>query len=324
MKEEILNILKKSASYVSGEDLSAKLHVSRTAIWKHIKTLKAEGYVIDGVSNKGYKLISSPDRINKPDLFSFLTTEKLGRNLIHYDTLDSTMNGARDAAKKNCPDGTIVTAEQQTGGTGRFKRPWNGPLGGLWFTLVLYPDIPTAEAPKITQIAGASLLYALKEKYNIETKIKWPNDIYLNGKKLCGILAQMSCDMDSISYMTLGIGINVNFDMNEMDKDVQKTATSIFHETKNKIDRNELLAEFLNVFETEYNKFVNSLDMKKTIEICRHNSMIWGKQAKLITFNNEEIVTCVDLTDDGTLIVEDKNGILKPVLSGEISFKGLL
>ncbi|WP_294402795.1 biotin--[acetyl-CoA-carboxylase] ligase [uncultured Clostridium sp.] len=320
MEDKILNILKTSTEHVSGEFLSSSLNVSRTAVWKHIKNLKTKGYIIEGISNKGYKLLSSPDKINKPDLFAKLKTTAIGRNFIHYDLIDSTNIKAKELAKDNCPHGTLIVAEKQSGGNGRFKRAWNSPAGGLWFTLVLRPHIPTSEAPKITQIAAACI-YKTFNKFNIDTKIKWPNDIYLNGKKLCGILGEMNCDMDSINYLVIGIGMNLNLDISVLDEDVQQTATSLKCEYNKDFDRNAILAEFLNCFEIEYDKFSNNLDLRETIEICRDNSNIWGKQAKLITYNKEELVTCISLSDEGDLIIEDANGNKKTVLSGEISFK---
>ncbi len=320
MEDKILNILKNSHEHVSGEFLSSSLNVSRTAIWKHIKNLKNKGYHIEGISNKGYKLISSPDKINRPDLFSKLTTKEIGRNFIHFDFIDSTNLKAKEFAKNKCPNGTIVVSEEQASGSGRFKRRWNSPKGGLWFTLVLRPHIPTSEAPKITQITAACIYKTLK-KFDIDSKIKWPNDIYLNGKKLCGILCEMNCDMDSINYLVIGIGMNINLDIELLDSDVQETATSLKKEYNMDFDRNEILAEFLNTFEIEYENFSNSLDLKDTIEICRNNSIIWGKKAKLITYNKEEIVTCISLSDQGDLIVIDSDGKEKTVLSGEISFK---
>ena len=260
------------------------------------------------------------DKINKPDLFKNLKTKQIGRNLFHFDSIDSTNIKAKELAKDNCPHGTIVVAEEQISGNGRFKRLWNSPLGGLWFTLVLRPNIPTSESPKITQIAAASI-YKTFKNFNIDSKIKWPNDIHLNDKKLCGILGEMNCDMDSINYLVIGIGMNINLHIKSLDEEVQKTATSLKCEFNKNFDRNEILAEFLNNFEIEYDKFSTSLDLNDTIRICRENSNIWGKKARLITYNNEELVTCISLSDEGDLIVKDSLGKEKTVLSGEISFK---
>ena len=322
MEDKILNELKISKNYISGEYLSSTLNVSRTAIWKHIKNLKSKGYIIDGISNKGYKLISSPDLLNKSELLSLLKTSIIGKNIIHFDEIDSTNIKAKELAQKNIEDGSIIIAEKQTLGSGRFNRKWVSPSGGLWFTLVLRPTLPPTEAPKITQIAAASVYKTLID-FNINTTIKWPNDILLNDKKLCGILAEMKCDMDSVHYLVLGIGMNINIDENDFDEDIKSIATSLKIQCNKQFERSEILARFLNHFEILYNKFLYNLDLSETISICINHSNIFGKQAKLITYNTEEIVTCISLSDTGDLIVEDSTGNQKAVLSGEISFNGM-
>lgn len=319
MEDKILDELKKTKDYISGEYLSSTLNVSRTAIWKHIKNLKSKGYIIEGISNKGYKLISSPDLLNKNELLLLITTSIIGKNIIYFDNIDSTNIKAKELAQKNIKDGSIIIAEQQALGSGRFNRKWISPRGGLWFTLVLRPTIPPTEAPKITQIAAASIYKTLMD-FNINTTIKWPNDILLNDKKLCGILAEMKCDMDRVHYLVLGIGMNINIDESAFDESIKSTATSLKIQCNKQFERSEILAAFLNHFETLYNKFLYNLDLSETISICREHSNVFGKQAKLITYNTEEIVTCISLSDSGDLVVKDSLGNEKSVLTGEISF----
>ena len=322
MEDKILNELKKFDDYISGESLSSILNISRAAIWKHIKNLKSKGYIIEGVSNKGYKLISSPDLLNKSELLSLMETSKMGKNIIYFDDIDSTNIKGKELAQKNIEDGSIIIAEKQTLGSGRFNRKWVSPSGGLWFSLILRPNIPPNEAPKTTQIAAASIYKALND-LNIISTIKWPNDILLNDKKLCGILAEMKCDMDSVHYLVLGIGMNININESDFDESIKSTATSLKIQCNKQFERSEILAAFLNHFETLYNKFLYNLDLSETISICREHSSIFGKQAKLITYNTEEIVTCVSLSDTGDLIVKDSIGNEKAVLTGEISFSGM-
>ncbi|MDO5517306.1 MAG: biotin--[acetyl-CoA-carboxylase] ligase [Clostridium sp.] len=322
MEEKIINILKSSNDYVSGESLSEILKVSRTSIWKHIKKLKSKGYEIEGISKKGYKLILSPDKLTEIELLPLLKTEKIGRSIFHFDNIDSTNKKAKELAKNNAPDGSIIIAEEQSLGSGRFNRRWTSPQGGIWFTLILNPCVPPSEAPKITQIAGAAV-YKTLESMNISCTIKWPNDILINNKKACGILAEMKCDMDTVHYLVLGIGINVNIDKSDFDESIKDTATSLKIEFDKIFSKKQILADFLYNFENLYNEFLNGLNLSHTVKICREHSNIWGKKAKLITYNKEEIVTCVSLSDSGDLIVEDVNGHTKTVLSGEISFKSL-
>lgn len=322
MEEKILNELKNADDYISGEILSSTLQVSRTAIWKHINNLKAKGYIIEGVSKKGYKLLSSPDLIDKSEVISLLETSQIGKNIVYFNEIDSTNIKAKELAQRNVETGSLIVAEKQTLGSGRFNRKWISPNGGLWFTLVLRPNISPMEAPKITQIAAASVYKTLKD-LNIDVNIKWPNDIHLNDKKLCGILAEMKCDMDSVHYLVLGIGMNININRNDFNDDTNSIATSLKIEFNKQFSRTEILSSFLNHFEKLYLRFVNYLDLSETISICRNNSNIFGKQAKLITYNKEEIVTCVSLSDAGDLIVKDSEGNEKAVLTGEISFKGM-
>ena len=322
MEERIINILKTSNNYVSGEHLSNELNVSRTSVWKYIKKLKSKGYKIEGISNKGYKLIQSPDKLTEVELQPLLKTHKIGRTIYHFDNIDSTNIKAKELAKSSVPDGSIIIAEEQTLGSGRFNRKWFSPNGGIWFSLLLKPSVPPSDAPKITQIAGAAV-YKTLESLNIPSTIKWPNDILINNKKVCGILAEMKCDMEAVHYLILGIGINVNLDKSDFDDSIKETATSLKIEYNKQFSKKHLLADFLFNFENLYNYFLNKLDLSKTVEICRQHSNIWNKKAKLITYNKEEIVTCISLSDTGDLIVRDENGIEKAVLSGEISFKSL-
>lgn len=322
MEDKILNELKKAEDYISGEYLSTTLNVSRTAIWKHIKNLKSKGYTIEGVSNKGYKLISSPDLLNKSELLPLIKTSIIGRNIVHFDDIDSTNIKAKELAQKNIEDGSIIIAEKQTLSSGRFNRKWVSPKGGLWFTLVLRPTIPPNEAPKVTQIAAASVYKTLND-LDINVTIKWPNDIILNDKKLCGILAEMKCDMDSVHYLVLGIGMNINIDESDFEESIRPIATSLKIQYEKEFKRSEILSRFLSHFEELYNKFINNLDLSETISICRNNSSIFGRKAKLITYNTEEIVTCVSLSDTGDLIIRDSSGNEKAVLAGEISFNGM-
>jgi BirA family biotin operon repressor/biotin-[acetyl-CoA-carboxylase] ligase len=322
MEDKILNELRQVEHYISGEHLSLNLNVSRTAIWKHIKNLKSKGYIIDGISNKGYKLISSPDLLNKTELLSLVKTSVIGKNIFHFDNIDSTNIKAKELAQNNIENGSIIIAEKQTLGNGRFNRKWVSPAGGLWFSLILRPTIAPTEAPKITQIAAASIYKTLSD-LNIMATIKWPNDILLNDKKLCGILAEMKCDMDSVHYLVLGIGMNINIDESDFDESIKPIATSLKIEFNKQFERSKILANFLNHFEILYNKFVTNLDLSETISICKSHSNIFGKQAKLITYNSEEIVTCISLSDTGNLIVKDSLGIEKTIFSGEISFNGM-
>lgn len=318
MEEKILIELKKATDYLSGETLSSNLMVSRAAIWKHIKNLKAKGYIIEGISNKGYKLVSTPDVINSNEVSELLTTTHLGGHIIHLDTINSTNTKAKELASTGAVDGTVIISEIQESGSGRFKRVWESPKGGIWFSMILRPNIVPTECTKVTQITAAAM-YTTLSSLGIPVEIKWPNDIVLNNKKLCGILTELKCDLETVDYLVVGIGLNVNIE--NFEDDIRSIATSLKIEFNRDFNRTEIISSFLNTFEGLYNKFVNSGDISETIAICREHSNLFGKRAKLITCNNEEAITCLRLSDEGNLIVKDSQGNEKAVFSGEITFK---
>lgn len=318
MKDKILKFLQKNQNYISGEDISKHLNVSRTAIWKHINNLKNEGYIIEGIPKKGYKLISSPNLIIKDEIINNLITSHIGRNIIHLNESSSTNESAKDLSSSNV-DGTLIISNIQTNGKGRLGRVWTSPNGGIWMSLILKPEIEPQDAHKITQIAAAALVITL-ENLPVNAKIKWPNDLYINGKKVAGILTEMKCDMDRIHHLIVGIGINANINKEDFNVEVKDIATSLSQELNKEINRNLLIADFLNNFEKLYFPFIKENNFKKTIEICKEKSFIISKEAYLLTFNKKERVQVIGIDDEGQLIVKDENGIIKNVLSGEITF----
>ncbi|EES49498.1 biotin--[acetyl-CoA-carboxylase] ligase [Clostridium botulinum] len=321
MENKILNKLKNSTEYISGETLSLELNVSRSAIWKHIKTLKSKGYVIDGISNKGYKLISSPNALFPSEIDPLLKTKEIAKTIQYYFELPSTNKTAKQLAdNNNVNNGTLIIAEKQTLGKGRFDRKWTSPSSGIWMSLILKPNIPPSEASKITQIAAASVYKALLN-FGINVSIKWPNDIFINGKKLCGILTEMKCDIDRIHYLVLGIGLNVNLNAEEITDELKDIATSLKLEFNKTFSKSLILSEILNNFEPLYEKFILENNICEVLNICRQNSNLLNQKAKLITYHKEEIVTCIGINDNGELIVKDADGYEKAVTSGEISFR---
>lgn len=316
MNNDLINLLKNNSDYISGEELSQKFNISRAAIWKQIRALKEAGYEIEGVSKKGYKLISCPDLIIEKEISDNLTTSFIGKNIKYYNEVTSTNEVAKTLANESV-DGTLIISEKQFGGKGRLGRVWSSPLGGIWTSIIIKPEIEPINANKITQIAAASLIKVL-HKYNVNAKIKWPNDIYINNKKFAGILTEMKCDMDRIHYLIVGIGMNIN--ISNFPDEISKIATSIKLETNKEYNRSEFLANFLNEFENLYLDFINHNNFKSSLDICKNNSILLDKDAYLITSNNKEKVHCIGINDDGMLIIKDSKGEIKSVISGEITF----
>ena len=200
MKEKILRQLKQCGGYVSGQELCETFGVSRTAVWKHIKALKEEGYVIDSVSNKGYKLVKCPDILLAEDIKSSLSTSWLGKTIKVMKTVDSTNLEARRLAEAGASHGTLVTAEEQTSGKGRRGRSWvSMPGQGVWMSFVLRPDVELENSSMLTLVAALAVEKGIKDAAGIDGKIKWPNDVLINGKKVCGILTELSAQMDELT-----------------------------------------------------------------------------------------------------------------------------
>ncbi|OFI01495.1 bifunctional ligase/repressor BirA [Clostridium acetireducens DSM 10703] len=324
MKNKIIKLLKENKNnFISGQDISNKLGVSRTAIWKGINQLKEEGYEIESVSRKGYKLIQIPDILNYEEIKEYLNTKYIGRNINYFETIDSTNIKAKELALQGEKEGTVIISEEQTLGKGRLGRGWASPkYKGIWMSLILKPNIDIMKAPKITQIGAAAIVKALREM-NIKSFVKWPNDIVLNNKKICGILTEMSGELNRISYVIMGIGINVNINKEDFSEEIRAVATSLKEEVGHKISRKELVGKVLNNFEYLYYKFVNEENFKETIDICKSHSALIGKQIKVINNKSTKIAKAVDLNDEGELVVQYENGDMEYLVSGEVSTRGL-
>lgn len=324
MKDEILRLLKDNKEgFISGENISNELGVSRTAIWKVINTIKEEGYLIESVSRKGYRLLNTPDLLTENEILDNLITKYIGRNIIHFDTIDSTNNKAKELASLGEVEGTTIISEEQTMGRGRLGRTWISPkYKGIWMSIILRPNISPQDASKITQIGAAAVLKAIRD-LELEAFIKWPNDIVLNKKKVCGILTEMSAEIDKINYLVVGIGINVNIDEYEFPKELINMATSLKSVSQKKIDRKNLVSNILNNFEKLYDELICKNSIDDTIQICKDYSVLLGKEVKIIKNNEEIIAKAIDVNKDGNLVVKYESGETDNIISGEVSIRGL-
>lgn len=324
MKEEIINLLKENKNaFISGQKISDKVGITRAGVWKYIKAIKEDGYKIESVSRRGYKLISSPDLLNFEEIKGYLNTKYIGKNIIYFNTINSTSNKAKELAGLDYPEGTVIISEEQTKGRGRLGRNWVSPqFKGIWMSLILKPDIEPRNASKITQIGAAAVCTAIRQM-GIEAYIKWPNDIVLNNKKLCGILTEMSGEINKVNYIIMGIGINVNIEKDELPKEILDIATSIKIENGIDIKRKELVGNILNNFENLYEDFVKNNTLEKSIDICRECSILIGKEVKIINKKKDIKVQVLDLDSDGRLIVKYDDGKIGNIISGEVSVRGL-
>jgi BirA family biotin operon repressor/biotin-[acetyl-CoA-carboxylase] ligase len=306
-------------NYVSGETISKSLGVSRTAVWKHINELRKCGYEIESSSRKGYRLIEEPDLLTRDELALGMLTRYLGHRIVCFETIGSTNNYIKERADE-LPDGTLVVSEEQKNGRGRLGREWTSPSGkGIWMSLLLKPEISPIDAPKITQIAAAALIETLKNLYGLDAKVKWPNDIVINGKKVCGILTEMGAELGRVSHIVLGIGINANMDV--FGDELADKATSLKIEMGETVDRKKLLLHFLKEFERLLDLFVENGDFEKALNICRKHSAVIGKKVWIKGENSVVEVLATGINDGGELVVQYEDGSVKAIISGEVSIR---
>ncbi|WP_018590154.1 biotin--[acetyl-CoA-carboxylase] ligase [Terrisporobacter glycolicus] len=321
MRDKIIEVILGSGSdFVSGEELSKKLGISRTAIWKHINILREEGYNIESVNKKGYRLIGSPkDLLNPQNIYHNLKTEFIGKNIIHLESVDST----NDYLKKignDVQDGTVVISEEQTKGKGRLGRNWQSKSKeGIWMSIILKPEIIPYKAPFITLIAGAAIVKALNN-LQVPANIKWPNDIIINNKKVSGILTELSAEIERINYVVVGIGMNVK--SLDFDKELEEKATSLYKENYH-LSRVEIVSQVLYEFENLYNDYIKNDYKEEILKICKEYSAILNKDVYIIKDDEKELVKCIDISDNGNLIVMDDKDNIQEILSGEVSIRGV-
>lgn len=322
MKNKVLKLLKETKDeFLSGEKISNEFGVSRSAIWKHINKLKEEGYEIESVSGKGYRIIDSPDILTYEEIERYLDTEFIGRNLEYFHSLSSTNIKAKEIGIES-EEGTLIIAEEQTKGKGRLGRNWTSPKGkGIWMSIILKPEIDPRKVSKITLIGAAAVNQGLKD-IGIDSKIKWPNDIIINNKKVSGILTEMSCELNQIYYVVMGIGINANLNKEDLGENLLDKATSLKMAIGKEVNRKKLLASILNSFEKLYIPFSEKEDLSQSINICRENSCLIGKEVRIIRGDTETLGKTVDIDEEGGLVI-DYGDRIESIISGEVSIRGI-
>lgn len=307
---------------MSGQDICDQLGVSRTAIWKNIKALKEAGYQIDSVNNKGYKLIMEPDRLSEEEIRRYKHTKWLGETVYYRDTMDSSNTQAKRLGENGAENGMLVVTDCQTAGKGRRGRSWVSPTGvNCYFTVLLRPDIAADRASMITLVAALSLAKAIKETAQLETMIKWPNDVIANGKKLCGILTEGSTDLEYMNYVVVGIGVNCN--QMQFPTDIRETASSICLETGKKVNRCQLLGNFLTHFERNYEIFLDAEDLGNLKDAYNSLLVNRGREVMIIEKDGERKATAIGIDEKGRLLVKDAAGKCETIIAGEVSVRGI-
>lgn len=324
MKTEILRILRNEDDYVSGQSICERLQVSRTAVWKCINQLKEEGYEFDAVSNRGYRIVRYPDVVTAAEVESQLREQDLIRRVAYYTEVDSTNNEAKRCAEAGAASGTLFVAESQNGGRGRRGRNWVSPVGsGVWMSLLLRPKIRPADAPMLTLVAAMAVAVAVTEVLGpaADCVIKWPNDLVLGKKKICGILTEMSADPDWVNFVVIGIGINVNIE--NFPPELEAAATSLLLETGRTVKRSALIAAFARWFSGYFKQFMQTCDFSGLAETYEGLLANKGQQVSISDGGAQYTGKALGIDRTGALLVEKADGAVVRVLAGEVSVRGL-
>jgi len=319
MANDILKFLREK-EYVSGEVLANKLSISRVAIWKQIQKLKDIGYKIISDQNLGYCLVSRPDILLPQEIQRGLSTSYIGKEIYYFPELKSTNIIAKEKAlhgAEGINEGTLIIAERQSAGKGRLGREWFSPAGGIWFSIILYPQLSPFYISRITLMTAVAAVKAIKICTQIKSQIKWPNDILINEKKVCGILTEMSAELDIINWVVVGIGVNVNIKQQEFPEDIREKTTSLKEVLGKKVLRVKLVRVFLQEFE-KYYEILKRREFSFILKEWKLYSHTLGKKIRVDM--GERIISgeAVDINEEGVLILKKEDGELIEIISGTI------
>ncbi|MCI5641404.1 MAG: biotin--[acetyl-CoA-carboxylase] ligase [Lachnospiraceae bacterium] len=329
MKAKILKLLQEASDrYISGQSLCETLGVTRQAVWKNIGQLKEMGYEIVSVSGKGYRLVSTPDRLYAPEIQSFLPEDGFCQKVECHDEIDSTNLRAKQLAELGEPEGMLVVADKQTAGRGRRGRGWTSEAGvGIYMSYILRPSLPPSKVSGVTLVTALAMCQAISQVCGVQPLIKWPNDVILDGKKVCGILTEMSSEIQYVHYAVTGIGVNAN--QTEFAEDIREHATSIYLQTGKRVPRAELTAAFAKSFGEYYAVFERDGNLRSLVEEYDH--ILANRDKEVLVYHGmvedakpEDIARGIarGINEDGSLLVEI-DGTLQAVRSGEVSIRGV-
>ena len=309
-----------NTEYLSGQDLSDVLRISRVAVWKHIKKIQELGYIVESKQKLGYKLTSNSDALFPWEITSKLKTRIIGRHAYYFDTIDSTQNQALKMADDPANNGTVIIAAKQTGGKGRLGRKWISPKGGIWLSIILQPKFDISITTLFPIASALALSNALEKTFKIFPELKWPNDLTIKGKKIAGMLVDVSLESNRIENLVLGVGINFDIDVKQIEKTLKGSpnfyGVASLSEQKNKVKPIQLVQTFFVELEKIYD-LLNTKQTKKIISEWTKRSSTIGKKVELDTIDGKIKGKAIKIDDDGALLVSDNNKIIR-IIAGDI------
>lgn len=317
MQQQILFYLRESEGFISGEEISRRLRISRAGIWKHISELRRQGYTIDAAPHEGYRLVSVPDRLFPGEVSYRLNTHVIGKEIIYKEEVGSTMDEAFALGAAGCPDGTVICTESQMKGRGRMGRSWISPKGkGICLSVILRPRLDLSDAPKMTLLFAVAVCEALRDVSGLPVQIKWPNDLMIGGRKIAGILTELNAEIDRVLFMAVGLGVNVN----SLPAQLPPQSTSLKAETKKSFSRILVTQRLLQSADVWYGRMRKS-GFDPVMERWRELSVTLGQRVRLSDSNGVVDGTAVDISPEGGLIIERDDGSRIKRMSGDVSLK---
>lgn len=315
----ILRLFRDQDGFVSGEYISRELGVSRTAVWKHISTLRQAGYLIEAVSSRGYRLLSSPELYDPDEIRSRMKTLRIGIRLECLKVTASTNNDAFRFAENGAPEGTVVISDAQNGGKGRRGRIWSSPPGvNLYCSVVLHPAIMPYEAPQLTFLSAVAVARAIEKTTELKPEIKWPNDVLIGGKKVAGLLNEMSAETDGINFVILGIGVNINMLPEQFPAELRYPATSLLIESGGMVSRTRFASVMLNELDSLYADFVaTGFEPVREEWLKRCNAT--GRSVSVSDDGHEDRYGAfAGIDGDGALLLLSGDGVVERIVSGDV------
>lgn len=323
-KQQVLSLLRQAGDCLSGEEMSRRLGISRAAVWKAVDLLRQEGYQIQSLPRRGYRLLDGPDVLSEGEIRPYLKTNLLASHLEVFPSIDSTSS----YLKRNThalPHGAVAVADQQTGGRGRLGRQFVSPPGvGIYCSVLLRPDIIPTQAMDLTAWVAVAVCSAIETACGLRPQIKWTNDLILGDRKICGILTEMSIEGESgaIQHLVIGVGINANQQQTDWPEDLQEIAGSLAQATGQPVRRGYLTACLLNELEQMYQDWLNG-NRQPYLDRYRRDCLTIGREVRLIGPAGEEQALALAVDDSFALVVRTAAGAQRTVSSGEVSVRGL-
>lgn len=318
-REKILRLFRaRNADYLSGEELSQELGISRTAVWKHIRALRALGYQIDAVTSKGYRLLSGPVELVADEIRSRLSTRVIGREVLCHEQLASTNLTAMELGEAGAAEGLVVIAEQQTAGKGRLGRRWESPAGvNLYLSILLRPAMPPWEVPRLTFLSAVAAARALQDVTDLKVEVKWPNDLLVNGKKIAGLLNEMSAESDAVHQVVLGLGLNINMTADQFPSELRYPATSVWLEKGTLTSRLDVVVALLEHFDRLYAEFLR-YGMEPVRQAWQELFTMLGKVVRVESGPASLKGMVAGIDEEGALLLQLPDGKIEKVLAGDV------